>query len=59
MVPLNCSTDGRYACCLSIVRARPAWSRREMVINTASEIGTWDYKPEDVVAKGRVGPGEI
>ena len=25
----------------------------------ASEIGTYDYKPEDVVAKGRVGPGQM
>ncbi|HEY5718540.1 MAG TPA: glutamate synthase large subunit, partial [Motiliproteus sp.] len=29
------------------------------VLCTASEIGTYDYKPEDVVAKGRVGPGQI
>src|SRR5690606_31453987 len=28
-------------------------------ITLASEIGTWDYKPENVVAKGRVGPGQI
>jgi glutamate synthase (NADPH/NADH) large chain len=28
-------------------------------ITLASEIGVWDYRPEDVVSKGRVGPGKI
>ena len=28
-------------------------------ITVASEIGTWDYQPEDVIAKGRVGPGQM
>ncbi len=28
-------------------------------ITLASEIGVWDYSPEDVVSKGRVGPGKI
>ncbi|MEK5794715.1 hypothetical protein VXE63_21895, partial [Acinetobacter nosocomialis] len=28
-------------------------------ITLASEIGVWDYQPEDVVSKGRVGPGQI
>ena len=28
-------------------------------ITLASEIGVWDYAPEDVIAKGRVGPGRI
>ncbi|MDX1409535.1 MAG: glutamate synthase central domain-containing protein, partial [Saprospiraceae bacterium] len=28
-------------------------------ITLASEIGVYSYKPEDVVAKGRVGPGQI
>ncbi len=28
-------------------------------ITVASEIGVWDYKPEDVVRKGRMGPGQM
>ena len=28
-------------------------------ITLASEIGVWGYKTEDVVSKGRVGPGQI
>ena len=28
-------------------------------ITLASEIGTHSYQPEDVLAKGRVGPGQI
>ena len=28
-------------------------------ITIASEAGVWDYKPEDVVRKGKFGPGEI
>ncbi len=28
-------------------------------ITLASEIGVWGYEPEDVVSKGRVGPGQI
>ena len=55
-------TDGRYACCLLDRNGlRPArWVKtKNGYLTLASEIGTWDYKPEDVVAKGRVGPGEI
>jgi glutamate synthase (NADPH/NADH) large chain len=55
-------TDGRYACCLLDRNGlRPArWVKtRNGYLTLASEIGTWDYQPEDVVAKGRVGPGEI
>ncbi|HBL86510.1 MAG TPA: hypothetical protein DD399_05930, partial [Alcanivorax sp.] len=28
-------------------------------ITLSSEIGVYSYQPEDVVAKGRVGPGQI
>ncbi len=28
-------------------------------LTLASEIGVWDYAPEDVIEKGRVGPGEM
>jgi len=55
-------TEGRYAVCLLDRNGlRPA---RYVItangyITLASEIGVWDYRPEDVVSKGRVGPGQI
>ncbi len=55
-------TDGRHAVCLLDRNGlRPArWVvTRDDFITLASEIGVWGYKPEDVVAKGRVGPGQI
>jgi len=55
-------TDGRYAVCLLDRNGlRPSrWViTKDGFITLASEIGTYDYKPEDVVAKGRVGPGRI
>ena len=55
-------TDGRYAVCLLDRNGlRPArWvTTANGYITLASEIGVWDYKPEDVIAKGRVGPGQI
>ena len=55
-------TDGRYACCtLDRNGLRPArWViTRNRHITIASEAGVWDYKPEDVVKKGKLGPGEI
>ncbi|PXX98687.1 glutamate synthase large subunit [Halomonas sp. LBP4] len=55
-------TDGRQAVCmLDRNGLRPArWViTRNGYITLASEIGTYDYQPEDVVAKGRVGPGQI
>ncbi|MDX1269179.1 MAG: glutamate synthase central domain-containing protein, partial [Oceanisphaera sp.] len=55
-------TDGRYAVCmLDRNGLRPArWViTKNGFITLASEIGTFQYKPEDVVAKGRVGPGRI
>ncbi|HEY3700316.1 MAG TPA: glutamate synthase large subunit, partial [Spongiibacteraceae bacterium] len=55
-------TDGRHAVCLLDRNGlRPArWViTRDDFITLASEVGTHGYKPEDVIAKGRVGPGQI
>ena len=55
-------TDGRFACCtLDRNGLRPArWViTRNRHITIASEAGVWDYLPEDVVRKGKLGPGEI
>jgi glutamate synthase (NADPH/NADH) large chain len=55
-------TDGRYACCtLDRNGLRPArWViTKNRHITIASEAGVWDYRPEDVVRKGKLGPGEI
>jgi glutamate synthase (NADPH/NADH) large chain len=55
-------TDGRYAACtLDRNGLRPArfviTKNRHLTI--ASETGVWDYAPEDVVRKGKLGPGDI
>jgi glutamate synthase (NADPH/NADH) large chain len=55
-------TDGRYALCmLDRNGLRPArfciTSNRCLTI--ASETGVWDYQPEDVVRKGKLGPGDM
>ncbi len=55
-------TDGRYACCaLDRNGLRPARFviTKNRHLTVASEIGVWDYKPEDVVRKGRMGPGQM
>jgi len=55
-------TDGRYASCvLDRNGLRPARYviTRDRHITLASEIGVYDYDPEDVVAKGRVKPGQM
>ncbi len=55
-------TNGRHAVCLLDRNGlRPArWViTRNGFITLASEIGVSGYKPEDVVSKGRVGPGQI
>ena len=55
-------TDGRYAVCtLDRNGLRPSrWViTKDEVITVASEIGVYNYAPEDVVAKGRLGPGQI
>lgn len=55
-------TEGRHAICmLDRNGLRPArWViTKNGFITLASEIGVYSYQPEDVVAKGRVGPGQI
>ena len=55
-------TDGRHAICmLDRNGLRPSrWViTKNGYITLASEIGVHSYQPEDVVAKGRVGPGQI
>ncbi|MEN7342015.1 MAG: glutamate synthase large subunit [Pseudomonadota bacterium] len=55
-------TDGRYAACtLDRNGLRPARYvlTRDRHLTIASEIGVYDYSPEDVVEKGRLGPGEM
>ncbi len=55
-------TDGRFAVCmLDRNGLRPSrWvMTKQGYICTASEIGVFDYQPEDVVAQGQVGPGQI
>lgn len=55
-------TDGRYAVCtLDRNGLRPSrWViTKDDIITVASEVGVYDYAPEDVVAKGRLGPGQI
>jgi glutamate synthase (NADPH/NADH) large chain len=55
-------TDGRYAaCCLDRNGLRPARYvlTKDRHITLASEVGVWDYKPEDVLEKGRLRPGQM
>ena len=55
-------TDGRYACCtLDRNGLRPArWViTKNRHITIASEAGVWEYAPEDVIDKGKLGPGEM
>ncbi|OCG09652.1 glutamate synthase large subunit [Gilliamella apis] len=55
-------SDGRYAACnLDRNGLRPARYviTTDKLITCASEIGIWDYQPDEVVSKGRVGPGEL
>ncbi len=55
-------TDGRYACCVTDRNGlRPArWViTKDRHITLASEIGVYDYNPEDVVTKGRLKPGQM
>ncbi|TKA88751.1 glutamate synthase large subunit [Guyparkeria sp. SB14A] len=55
-------TDGRFvACAMDRNGLRPArWViTKDRHITLASEIGVWDYAPEDVVKKGRVRPGQM
>lgn len=55
-------TNGHYAgCVLDRNGLRPARYviTKDRHLTIASEIGVWDYNPEDVVQKGRVKPGQI
>ena len=55
-------SDGRFAACgLDRNGLRPARYvvTNDRLITLASEIGIWDYAPDEVVEKGRVGPGEL
>lgn len=55
-------SDGRYAACsLDRNGLRPARYvvTKDKLITVASEVGIWDYQPDEVVEKGRVGPGEL
>lgn len=54
--------DGRYAACtLDRNGLRPARYvvTQDRLITIASEVGIWDYAPDEVVEKGRVGPGQL
>ncbi|MDF4534831.1 glutamate synthase central domain-containing protein, partial [Vibrio parahaemolyticus] len=55
-------SDGRYAACnLDRNGLRPARYviTKDKLITLASEVGIWDYAPDEVSEKGRVGPGEL
>ena len=55
-------SDGRYAACgLDRNGLRPARFvvTKDNLITLASEVGIWDYEPDEVIEKGRVGPGEL
>ncbi len=55
-------TDGRYAACVMDRNGlRPARYviTRDRHITLASEIGVYDYSPEDVITKGRLKPGQM
>src|SRR5882724_4777526 len=55
-------TDGRYAACtLDRNGLRPARFviTRNRFLTIASETGVCDYAPEDVVRKGKLGPGDM
>jgi glutamate synthase (NADPH/NADH) large chain len=55
-------SDDRYAgCTLDRNGLRPARFviTRNRILTIASETGVWDYAPEDVVRKGKLGPGDM
>ncbi|WP_404390079.1 glutamate synthase large subunit [Pseudoalteromonas phenolica] len=55
-------SDGRFAACnLDRNGLRPARYviTQDGFITLASEVGIWDYTADEVVEKGRVGPGEL
>jgi len=55
-------SDGRFAACgLDRNGLRPARYvvTKDKWITLASEVGIWDYEADEVIEKGRVGPGEL
>ena len=55
-------TNGRHAACaLDRNGLRPARYviTKDRIITLASEVGVYDYAPQDVVAKGRLKPGQM
>ncbi|MCC5879349.1 MAG: glutamate synthase large subunit [Idiomarina sp.] len=55
-------TNGRHvACSLDRNGLRPARFiiTRDRTITVASEVGTWDYQADEVIEKGRLGPGQM
>ncbi len=55
-------TNGRHvACAVDRNGLRPSRYviTKDRILTLASEIGIWDYAPDEVVEKGRVGPGEL
>ncbi|ACN16315.1 GltB2 [Desulforapulum autotrophicum HRM2] len=55
-------SDGRFtACGLDRNGLRPARYvvTKNQWITLASEVGIWDYEPDEVLEKGRVSPGEL
>ena len=55
-------SDGRFAACgLDRNGLRPARYvvTKDRLVTLASEVGIWDYEPDEVIEKGRVGPGEL
>ncbi|QDF66293.1 glutamate synthase large subunit [Shewanella sp. SNU WT4] len=55
-------TNGRHAAC-AVDRNGLRPSRyvitKDRILTLASEVGIWDYAPDEVIEKGRVGPGEL
>jgi len=55
-------TNGRHAAC-AVDRNGLRPSRyvitKDRILTLSSEVGIWDYAPDEVVQKGRVGPGEL
>lgn len=55
-------TNGRHvACAVDRNGLRPARYvvTKDRLLTLASEVGIWDYQPDEVLEKGRVGPGEL
>lgn len=55
-------TNGRHvACAVDRNGLRPSRYviTKDRILTLASEVGIWDYAPDEVIEKGRVGPGEL